>query len=37
MRIATGRTIAIGKVTKLIENSTIDEAAEGVAHMNVNN
>ncbi|KAJ3561227.1 hypothetical protein NP233_g10321 [Leucocoprinus birnbaumii] len=25
-----GRTIAIGKVTKLIENSTIDEAAEGL-------
>jgi peptide chain release factor subunit 3 len=31
-----GRTIAIGKITKLIETSTIDEAAEGVANLNVN-
>jgi peptide chain release factor subunit 3 len=32
----TGRTIAIGKVTKLIENTTIDEATAGVAGMSVN-
>jgi peptide chain release factor subunit 3 len=32
-----GRTIAIGKITKIIETSTIDEAAEGVANMSVNN
>ncbi|KAF4619553.1 hypothetical protein D9613_005234 [Agrocybe pediades] len=30
-----GRTIAIGKITKLIENSAIEEAAEGVANMTV--
>ncbi|KAI0326657.1 eukaryotic polypeptide chain release factor 3 [Cubamyces sp. BRFM 1775] len=30
-----GKTIAIGKVTKLIEGNTIDEAAEGVANLNV--
>jgi len=32
-----GRTIAIGKVTKLVESSAIDETAEGIANMNVNN
>ncbi|KAF8974748.1 eukaryotic polypeptide chain release factor 3 [Flammula alnicola] len=32
-----GRTIAIGKITKLIENSTIDEVAEGVSNLSVNN
>jgi peptide chain release factor subunit 3 len=31
-----GRTIAIGKITKLVETHTIDEAAEGVANLNVN-
>ncbi|KAF9451695.1 eukaryotic polypeptide chain release factor 3 [Macrolepiota fuliginosa MF-IS2] len=31
-----GRTIAIGKVTKLIEHTTIDEAADGVANLSVN-
>ncbi|KAJ8482219.1 hypothetical protein ONZ51_g5483 [Trametes cubensis] len=30
-----GKTIAIGKVTKLIEGNPMDEAAEGVANMNV--
>jgi len=30
-----GKTIAIGKITKLVENSTIDEVAEGVAQMGV--
>ncbi|EJD53504.1 hypothetical protein AURDEDRAFT_79954 [Auricularia subglabra TFB-10046 SS5] len=30
-----GKTIAIGRVTKLIETSTIDEVAEGVANINV--
>ncbi|PPQ94950.1 hypothetical protein CVT25_003922 [Psilocybe cyanescens] len=28
-----GRTIAIGKITKLIENTTIDELAEGIANI----
>ncbi|KAF8913869.1 eukaryotic polypeptide chain release factor 3 [Gymnopilus junonius] len=31
-----GRTIAIGKITKLIENTTIDETAEGIANLSVN-
>ncbi|KAF9481964.1 eukaryotic polypeptide chain release factor 3 [Pholiota conissans] len=30
-----GRTIAIGKITKLIETSTIEEVAEGVANLTV--
>ncbi|KAH7107967.1 eukaryotic polypeptide chain release factor 3 [Auriculariales sp. MPI-PUGE-AT-0066] len=30
-----GKTIAIGRITKLIESSTIDEAAEGVANLSV--
>ncbi|CDO71362.1 hypothetical protein BN946_scf184908.g120 [Trametes cinnabarina] len=30
-----GKTIAIGKITKLIEGSSVDEAAEGVANLNV--
>ncbi|KAF8812410.1 hypothetical protein BYT27DRAFT_7182848 [Phlegmacium glaucopus] len=32
-----GRTIAIGKITKLIEQSTIDEVAEGVSNVSINN
>jgi len=32
-----GRTIAIGKITKIIETSTIEEAVEGVANLSVNN
>ncbi|KAI9001409.1 eukaryotic polypeptide chain release factor 3 [Trametes punicea] len=32
-----GKTIAIGKITKLIEGSSVDEAAEGVANLNVSN
>ncbi|KAI0638026.1 eukaryotic polypeptide chain release factor 3 [Trametes polyzona] len=31
-----GKTIAIGKVTKLIDAGTIDEAAEGVSNLSVN-
>ncbi|KAI0082483.1 eukaryotic polypeptide chain release factor 3 [Panus rudis PR-1116 ss-1] len=31
-----GKTIAIGKVTKLIGGTSVDEAAEGVANLNVN-
>ncbi|KAI0677087.1 eukaryotic polypeptide chain release factor 3 [Trametes maxima] len=30
-----GKTIAIGKITKLIDTGTIDEAAEGVANLSV--
>ncbi|KAF9055061.1 hypothetical protein BDZ89DRAFT_1055681 [Hymenopellis radicata] len=30
-----GRTIAIGKITKLVENGTIDEVVEGVAAVSV--
>jgi len=32
-----GRTVAIGKITKLIEHSTIDEIAEGVSNVSVSN
>ncbi|KAI0824762.1 eukaryotic polypeptide chain release factor 3 [Trametes gibbosa] len=32
-----GKTIAIGKITKLIDVGTIDEAAEGVANLSVSN
>ncbi|KDR83775.1 hypothetical protein GALMADRAFT_236140 [Galerina marginata CBS 339.88] len=32
-----GRTIAIGKITKIIETSTIDEATEGVTNLSLNN
>lgn len=28
-----GKTVAIGKITKLVENSTIDEVAEGVSNL----
>ncbi|KAF9058167.1 eukaryotic polypeptide chain release factor 3 [Panaeolus papilionaceus] len=31
-----GRTVAIGKITKLIENNMIDEVAEGVESVNIN-
>lgn len=31
-----GRTVAIGKVTKLIESGTIEETTNGVANLNVN-
>ncbi|EKM80310.1 hypothetical protein AGABI1DRAFT_113508 [Agaricus bisporus var. burnettii JB137-S8] len=31
-----GRTVAIGKVTKLIESGTIEETINGVANLNVN-
>jgi hypothetical protein len=31
-----GRTVAIGKVTKLIESGTIDETTNGMANLNVN-
>jgi peptide chain release factor subunit 3 len=32
-----GRTVAIGKITKLIEHNTIDEVAEGVSNVSVSN
>ncbi|EAU84760.1 eukaryotic polypeptide chain release factor 3 [Coprinopsis cinerea okayama7 len=31
-----GKTVAIGKITKLVETSTIDEVAEGVSNISVN-
>ncbi|KAL7282289.1 hypothetical protein ACG7TL_003759 [Trametes sanguinea] len=30
-----GKTIAIGKITKLIEGSSVDEAADGISNLNV--
>ncbi|KAJ3495895.1 hypothetical protein NLJ89_g10563 [Agrocybe chaxingu] len=32
-----GRTVAIGKITKLIETNTIEEVTEGVSNVSVNN
>ncbi|KIM46217.1 hypothetical protein M413DRAFT_441286 [Hebeloma cylindrosporum] len=32
-----GRTIAIGKITKIIETGPIDEVAEGVSNLSINN